>query len=340
MVKLVDLGERRILREIIPRFCAPAGDDCASVPIGGGDVIITTDPAPPPAARVLGGDSDLFWLGWLLVTINASDLAAAGAVPKAFVAALDLPNDIDTADFERLLSGIKASCEANALAYVGGNLRESDTVRGVGTAIGHCDYLPLRRAGAQVGDYVCVFGKIGNFWSDVFRVRAGREVDKMNSNLFAPVSQAGWIHQFAKRGLLNCGMDASDGFAPTLEELARVNEVRIIVNKSALEGGSDIYDTDLGIRACFGWGDWLVVSTMSAAQLDAAREFAASIDKEFLVCGRVENGEGVFVDHGTQISRLGKLESERFVSDSWFSAGIESYINKIKSFDIGADSDE
>lgn len=97
---LGDLGERRILREVIPRFSSAAGDDCAAIHGGAGTTVITTDPVPPPAATVIGGDPDLFWTGWLLVTINASDIAASGARPVAFVAALDLPRDLEVSSFE------------------------------------------------------------------------------------------------------------------------------------------------------------------------------------------------------------------------------------------------
>src|SRR5262245_17352750 len=125
---LFDLGERRILREIIPRFVSAAGDDCASVTLRSSHVLITTDPVPRPAARIIGQDDDPYWLGWLLVTINASDIAASGAVPEGFVAALDLPKHFAVTDFERLLQGIVDSCQAHGLRYVGGNIREANEI--------------------------------------------------------------------------------------------------------------------------------------------------------------------------------------------------------------------
>jgi len=131
-----------------------------------------------PAAEVIGGDNDPFWFGWLLVTINASDIAASGARPEAFLAALDLPRDYPVALFERLLNGIQTSCRANALRYVGGNIREAHNLAAVGTAIGSSPKPPLGRNGAQPGDHIVILGKSGRFWADVFKHRAGRAVDK------------------------------------------------------------------------------------------------------------------------------------------------------------------
>ena len=62
---LGEMGERRIAGEILPRFAAAIGDDCALVPIprGDWDLAVTTDPVPPLAARAIGRDDDLYWMG-------------------------------------------------------------------------------------------------------------------------------------------------------------------------------------------------------------------------------------------------------------------------------------
>src|ERR1700704_3453160 len=122
MQELIDLGERNILNTIIPRFVSGAGDDCASIKLPVGQLVATTDPVPPPAAATIGRDGDPFWMGWLLVTINASDLAAAGALPLAFLAAIECEASREVSEFERLLEGISSACGDTGLAYVGGNI--------------------------------------------------------------------------------------------------------------------------------------------------------------------------------------------------------------------------
>ena len=175
---LGDLGERRILQEIIPQYVSAAGDDCAILNPLEGSLVITTDPVPPPAARLIGGDNDLYWVGWLLVTINASDVAASGAVPQAFVAALEMPATLPLDQLHRLLAGIRDSCAANGFAYVGGNLREAATVGGVGAALGSSKQHPLTRSGASGGDKLIVIGESGRFWADAERLRLGQVVDQ------------------------------------------------------------------------------------------------------------------------------------------------------------------
>lgn len=329
---LIDLGERRILKEIIPKFVKAAGDDCAIVSTGLGYLALTTDPVPPPAATVIGGDDDLFWTGWLLVTINASDIAASGAAPLAFVAALDLPNDLPVSSLERLLEGIQASCAANGLAYVGGNLREAPKVAAVGTAIGTVEKEALTRRGAQPGDLAVVIGRGGRFWADVMRHRAGIHVNPAESPLFSPVSQVATMHQLHGAGLVKCAMDTSDGLAPSLYEVASVNDLCIEVDLSLIRRASTEHDVgERSERLWMGWGDWTVLAAVAPSNMVAVAEIA---EDGCTVIGNFSAGSGVFLVDGERRIQLGRLESERFAKDSWFSSGVDGYLKILKELPL------
>ena len=164
MSKLSDLGERRLIDQAIRKYCSVAGNDCAFLDLPGSRLAITTDPVPEPAAFTLAGDSNPYWKGWLLVTINASDLAAAGASPLGFVAAVEAPPEASVEELERLLQGIADACVSEKIEYVGGNLREAKSFSATGTAVG---FVPsaggLSRSNAQVGDLIFSIGKGGDF---------------------------------------------------------------------------------------------------------------------------------------------------------------------------------
>ena len=178
---------------------------------------MTTDPAPIPMAWSVDKERDLFWLGWLLVTINGSDIAAAGAEPHSFYAALDLPRDLEVIEFERLLEGIEACCHKLGFRYAGGNIREAGSIGSVGTAVGFSQKPCLTRRGARPGSTVVVIGNGGQFWSDVLEARDGVELDKVKSPVFSPVARTremAWIHS---EGYAECAMDASDGLAAYID---------------------------------------------------------------------------------------------------------------------------
>src|SRR5437016_689141 len=213
MQELIELGERRILKEIIPRFASGTGDDCAIIDLPEGWLVATTDPVPPPGAWSIGQDDDPFWVGWLLVTINASDLAASGASPLGFLAAIECEANWKVARFERLLEGVKAACEDAGMPYVGGNIREAQRLSAVGIALGLCHpYEPLRRVGMQEGDVLLSIGAGGLFWRDALRMIDGRgSVQKEGSPLYKPRSQIHTMCHLAAHRLVGAAMDNSDG---------------------------------------------------------------------------------------------------------------------------------
>ena len=135
MEVLLDFGERRLIEEVLSEYCDGIGNDCAILKMDGKWTVITTDPVPLPAAKCIAGEGDPYYVGWLLVIINASDLAAAGAQGKAFLAAIEARGDMPMSDFKRLLEGIRDACKQEGLKYVGGNLKESENLHAVGMAV-------------------------------------------------------------------------------------------------------------------------------------------------------------------------------------------------------------
>ena len=334
--KLSDLGERRILSEIIPKYAFSTGDDCSVTPMGGGYLVATTDPVPRPAAHVIAGETDPFWLGWLLVTINASDIAASGAKPQAFLAAFDMPRDWPVADLESLMSGVQESCAANGLSYTGGNIREAEKLSAVGVALGFCEKEPLTRRGAKVGHKAFVFGNSGRFWSDVLDFRAGKAIDKDRSPLFRPVSQAEAMYKLHANGLVACAMDTSDGLAPTLEELAKKNDLGIsIQTKRIRDQSKGLTSLERAERLWMGWGDWTVVAAIDPSNADALREVMRAESIVGYEIGEfVNTTQGVELHDGGSTTKLDRLESERFAPDSWFHLGIEAYERMLRSLTL------
>ena len=158
--KLDEIGERKIISEILTERYGGSksdyfGNDCALIPsnFSASSVIVaTTDPYPLPMASILGYE-DLYYWGWLLATINLSDLAAAGAKPLGLLTSLMLPNDISVGDFERLLDGIDECCEQSETKVLGGNIKEGSGIVLSATAFGSCERTNLlSRRGCNMGD--------------------------------------------------------------------------------------------------------------------------------------------------------------------------------------------
>jgi thiamine-monophosphate kinase len=335
MKTLIDLGEREILRTIIPRFVAGAGDDCASIDLPLGQLVATTDPVPPPAAASIGKDDDPFWMGWLLVTINVSDLAAAGASPLAFLAAIECEKSRNVLAFERLLEGIKAACDDAGIAYVGGNIREAGHLAAVGIGLGLCHpYKALGRSGAREGDVVLSIGQGGIFWRDALRMIDGRgAVPKDQSPLYKPRSQIRLMHHLAAKGLVTAAMDNSDGLLPTLTELANKNTlgIDIDVNLLTVPGLTEAERQDQA-RLWLGWGDWNVIACVSPNHEEEVINIARELSAVVVHIGRTTaRHSDVVLRRGDAAILAPRLESERFAKDSWMLKGIDEYVRMLRS---------
>src|SRR5918993_2814022 len=103
-------------------------------------------------------------VGWKLVTVNLSDLAAKGAAPAAALLSLALSGD-EAWDMG-FLDGIEAACESYGLALVGGDTiaLPSGAPRVFGlTAIGRAGEAVPPRRGGKDGDALWLLRPRGGF---------------------------------------------------------------------------------------------------------------------------------------------------------------------------------
>ncbi len=336
---LRDLGERGIIDDILrPRYSLNVvnfGDDCASLKLGSTrQVLVTTDPCPTPVATLLGF-SDYYYWGWLLATINLSDLAAAGADPAGLVTSLILPSDMAVDDFERLLTGIDDSCVTAGTSVIGGNLKEGREIALTGTAIGYCDGTPMSRSGATSGQMVVVIGDIGNFWAGYFAATrglplSGTDREFLMRNILKPTPKVAIGRELRTRRLMSTCIDNSDGLYPSLISLARINSVRIQLDFShvSYDSAVEAVARQLGvqpIRLALGWGDWQLVGSASAQNVSIIEDICSQAGLHFSVIGRVTTGAGVHIFDDEKTGPLMALDSQRFAEDSWFETGIETY---------------
>ena len=126
-----------------------------------GDLVITHDaiaegvhffPFDPPAS-----------VGWKLVAVNLSDLAAKGAVPAGALMSLTIAGD---GEWEQaFLGGVEAACESYGLPLIGGDtiaLAEGSPRVLSMTAIGRAGARVPNRSGGQAADALWLVGTVGD----------------------------------------------------------------------------------------------------------------------------------------------------------------------------------
>ena len=150
-------------------------------------------------------------VGWKLVAVNLSDLAAKGATPRAALLSLTISGDGEWE--EAFLGGIEAACEAYGLALIGGDTIAlppgAPRVLGL-TAIGKApDHVPAR-SGGKAGDSLWLVGSLGDSAAGLAQLLDDRHAHGPLVDVYRrPVPQIEAGRMIAPGA--NAMMDVSDG---------------------------------------------------------------------------------------------------------------------------------
>ncbi len=161
-------------------------------------------------------------VGWKLVAVNLSDLAAKGAMPRAALLSMAIGDpDWD----EAFLGGIEAACESYGVSLIGGDTialpHGAPRVLGL-TAIGKAGERVPSRAGGRPGDRLWLVGTLGDSAAGLALLladakAAGPLVDHYRRPV--PLLAAGVA---LARGA-SAMMDVSDGLLIDLERLCEAS---------------------------------------------------------------------------------------------------------------------
>jgi len=349
---LRDLGEQRIIKDlIVPRFPRVAehivgiGDDCAVIPSPPSNqvLVMTTDPCPTPVICLLE-PPDLFHYGWMTVLINISDLAAMGAYPMGMMVSTVMPEGMGVGEYERFLDGVASASNEWACPIIGGNIKDGSTFTSTGSALGSInpEYI-MRRTGAKAGDRVCIIGEMGLFWAAALtRLVQGMYICDLYKNdleraLYNPVARIREGIALAESKLATACMDSSDGVIACLREIASVNQVDVIVESSSMIPHPAVRQVAASAnldpkKLMLSWGNWELIVTIRPNAVDEVRSIMESLGTHFQDIGKIREGTGkVWIEEEGRYNLLTNFASERFCSTSFFTHGLDKYLEFLKS---------
>jgi thiamine-monophosphate kinase len=255
------------------------------------DLVLTHDsiaegvhflPTDPPAS-----------VGWKLVAVNLSDLAAKGAEPAAALLSLALSGD-DAWDMS-FLDGIEAACESYGLALVGGDTIAlppgAPRVFGL-TAIGRSGGEVPLRSGGKDGDILWLVGTLGDSAAGLELLSADPEATGALVDVYrrpVPLLAAGQALATHAHAM----MDVSDGLLLDTMRLAEASGLGARIDLDALplsrafvaERGADL---EARLFAASGGDDYALLAAL-APDLDPLR---------------------LSLPRGTTIARIGTLSAD------------------------------
>ena len=200
----------------------------SSVDLGVGDDSALLTPPPNQqlvicadtlvAGRHFPLDTNPHAIGWKSVAVNLSDIAAMGAKPHSILLALSLPQ-IDHDWLKGFSQGLYDCCDQFGVSLIGGDTTQSPHLTISVTALGWIETgQAITRSGAQVGDYVCVSGQVGD--AAYALQHLGHPLQK-RLDYPTPRCALGEV----LKGLASSMIDISDGLAQDLGHILKASHV-------------------------------------------------------------------------------------------------------------------
>ncbi|MDJ0916919.1 MAG: thiamine-phosphate kinase [Woeseiaceae bacterium] len=156
-------------------------------------------------------------LGYRLVAVNLSDMAAMGATPRWMTLSLAIP-EADPGWLRRFSQGMRECAESDGVALIGG-----DTTRARVTVVSlqMLGEVPegqaLLRSGAQPGDAIYTTGHPGDAAAGLDARMQGDPGGELYDAFARPVSRVAYGRQL--RGVAHAAIDTSDGLFADLGKL-------------------------------------------------------------------------------------------------------------------------
>ena len=232
-------------------------------------------------------------VGWKLVAVNLSDLAAKGAMPAGALLSLTISGPSEWA--LAFLGGIEAACESYGLPLLGGDTIAlpvgAPRVLGM-TVIGRADGEVPHRRGGKPGDALWLIGTVGDAAAGLALLNADPKATGPLVDIYRrPVPQLSAGHELARH--VHAMMDVSDGLLLDCPRMAEASGCSAVIALDALplsrafiaERGQDLSAL---LFAATGGDDYALLAALPS-----------SFDPETLS-----------LPSGTRISRVGSLTNE------------------------------
>ncbi len=172
--------------------------------------------------------NDPYIIGWMIVTVNISDLAAVGAFPSGILISEIIPKIFSEEKIEELQKGISDACSTYNTFLLGGDTNEGENLVLTGTAVGIIqNKKPISRLGCKPGEILFSSGKLGtgNAFAITKLITQTNTFSKYKPR--ARIKESSTISKYA-----SCCMDTSDGLISTLDQLMRLNDAGFELNNN------------------------------------------------------------------------------------------------------------
>ena len=263
-----------------------AGDDCAMVEAG---VIVTQDTMVQNVHfdhRLSASD-----VGWKLVAVNASDIAAMGRMPSWATLSMSLPKDISPDWLEGFREGLLEACRMWSIKLCGGDTTASPGPIVLSLTMGSPrGSKPVWRSGANPGDTIWVTGTLGEAAAGFFEDNNPPGLDALRR----PHPPVVFGAKLGAAEVATAMIDLSDGLHKDLTRLCTASGVGAIVYPDKLPMGPacSIVRDPLPYQTAFG-EDYQLLFTTLPSMREVVKRYAREANVTFEEIGKIRENQDI-----------------------------------------------
>lgn len=306
MKTLQDIGERKAIeqiKKILSNQDLPVeiGDDCGVFKVNDRYILVTTDMISKHTH--IPQEMTPWDIGWFVVAINLSDIAAKGGTPQGIVISYGLPENYSVSDFTQIVQGAKHCAETFDTPYLGGDTKENKTLTLAGTAIGSVSPEEfMSRYGAEKDDVVAVTGTLGKAAAGYYSLQTTDVSQRIRQGLIHPIPRINAGKKLASSKQVHCCMDLSDGLSSSLYQLGTCNQLGfeitredIPVSPLLMELKKKDFDSSLDEALLHFGGDYELLFTTSASDFPSIKKQLASLNVSVTMIGVVTKNNDIIL---------------------------------------------
>ncbi len=247
-------------------------------------------------------------IGRKIVTSNATDLLAKGAIPRYALTCFGWPRGLKLDFIRKLYKSMDKELARYGAYLIGGDTNASREFVYSITMLGEIAGKPLKRGGAKDGDYVVLTGEIGSAAAGY--LSAKKKLKPIEPEFERAQTEPKIDFKLCKKIMktANSGIDSSDGLAFELGEVARLSKKKITIYWDLLPISPKLvpfcrrHKLDIERVALHMGEDYQIAYTTKHPSGG-------------IVIGKVERGNGVYLVKGGKTRKLNTYGYEHFVSN-------------------------
>lgn len=322
MKTLGGLGEREAIKIIEHLIKSDAvvgiGDDCAAIDIGSRYLLVTTDMMVTKSHIPKGmGPYDV---GWSLIAVNLSDIAAMGGSPLGLVTAIGITRGHPIEFLEQMVDGMNDCARRFNTSVVGGDTKEHEDLVLCGTAFGEVekDKILLRK-GAKPGDFIAVTGALGRAGAGFHSLKRELGLKDAEAALKRPWPRIKEGLALGSSGIVTSCMDISDGLSSSIFEMSKVSGMTYEIDYAKVPRAPEVdmafHDLERQKDLTLNFGDdFELLFTVKRGAEDELAKLSQECGCPMTIIGKVTSGEqNILIDNGKR-EKLENLGYEHFRS--------------------------